>query len=132
MSAGYSQLLRFGVVGFAVAVIYITLFTLLYHSGLIPFAANAIAFSTSVVVQYLGQTCWTFRRPLWDGQQSARFFATIGLGMVYSSLVASIIGPALDWRPWIAAGMVAVTLPVINYISFRLWVYGPEAVREDT
>ena len=32
----------------------------------------------------------------------------------------------------VEAGVVAVTLPVINYISFRLWVYGPETLQEET
>ena len=132
MSDNVTQLLRFSIVGFTVAVVYVSLYTLLFNAGFTPFAANATAFSSAVMVQYIGQTCWTFRRPLWDGQQSARFFATIGLGMIYSTLVASLVGPALDWRPWFAAGVVAVTLPVINYISFRLWVYGPETLQEET
>lgn len=131
MSADVSRLIRFGVIGFVVAVIYIALYTLLYHAGVTPLVANAIAFSTAVLVQYVGQTLWTFKRALWNGQQSVRFFATIGLGVVYSSLFASVVGPAFDWRPWFAAGFVAVTLPVINYISFRLWVFGPDPVQED-
>lgn len=132
MSVEIARLFRFGVTGFIVAVAYIGGYTLLYHTSLSPLVANTIAFVGAVVIQYVLQTLWTFRRALWDGVQSFRFVVTIGVGLVYSSIVASIIGPALDWRPWVAAGLVAVTLPVINYISFRLWVYGPDPIHEDT
>ncbi len=93
--------------------------------------ANFTAYGVAVSIQYVMQTAWTFRRPLFDGAQSVRFFAVIGIGLGYSTVLASMIGPAMDWRPWVAAGLVAVTLPVLNYICFRLWVYRPEAPHGD-
>lgn len=129
MSMDVARMFRFCTVGFTVAVVYVGTFTLLYHTGLSPLAANTLAFSLGVVVQYFGQTCWTFNRPLWDGKQSVRFLGVVGMGLVYSGVVASIVGPALEWPPWVSAGAVSVTLPVLNYASFRLWVYRPEAIR---
>ena len=131
MKAELSRLFRFGVTGFLVAVVYVAGYTALYHTSLTPFSANFIAYGVAVGVQYVMQTVWTFRRPLIDGAQSLRFLATIGMGLVYSTIFASMIGPALGWKPWVAAGLVAVTLPILNYISFRLWVFRPEVSRKD-
>lgn len=130
MNIDYARLFRFCVIGFLVAVVYVSLYTLLYRVGVDPFTANSLAYILAVIVQYVGQTVWTFRRQLWDGQQSVRFFTVIGLGLVYSSLVAGDLGPSLGWRPWVSAGLVAVTLPVLNYISFRLWVYRAKPAEE--
>lgn len=131
MPAEVSRLIRFGTTGFAVAVVYVGGYTMLFHAGLAPFIANLVAFGASVAVQYVLQTVWTFRRRLMDGAQSVRFLALIGFGLVYSSVIASIVGPALDWRPWVAAGLVAVTMPALNYVAYRLWVYGPDGALED-
>jgi putative flippase GtrA len=131
MPAEVSRLIRFGATGFVVAVVYVGGYTMLFHDGFAPFFANLIAFGSSVAVQYVLQTVWTFKRRLLDGAQTARFLTLIGMGLGYSSLIASLVGPAFVWRPWVSAGLVAVTLPVLNYIAYRLWVYGPDMSAED-
>jgi len=123
MSEDYGRIVRFIVTGSFVACIYVITFTLLYNAGFDPLTTNFLAFSLSVVIQYVMQTCWTFRRPLFEGTQTLKFATVIGMGLVYSSAVASFLGPTLGWPAWVSAGSVAITLPAINYISFRLWVY---------
>ncbi|MEO0864448.1 MAG: GtrA family protein [Pseudomonadota bacterium] len=123
MSVEIGRLFRFGVIGFLVAVVYVTLYTAFVHFGVEPLTGNTVAYMLAVLVQYVGQTLWTFRRALWDGQQSFRFGVTIGIGLIYSGILAGEIGPMLGWQPWVSAGLVAVTLPVLNYVSFKLWVY---------
>ena len=123
MSSEVSQLLRFGVIGVCVTLVYVIGYTSLHHAGLKPFHANALAYVSAVLVQFFGQTLWAFRRPLRDGPQTRRFFATIAFGIAYSSFVVSVVGPAFSLTPWIVAGVVAVTVPAINYLFFRLWVY---------
>lgn len=126
MTEETARKIRFLITGGMVACIYVTGFTLLYTFGLSPLNANLIAFSFSVVIQYIMQTRWTFRRPLLAGAQTVRFAVIIIIGLIYSSVVASYVGPTLNWPPWVSAIAISVTLPIINYISFRLWVYGPE------
>ena len=42
---------------------------------------------------------------------------------VISALVTGIVGPSLGWADWVSASLVAVILPVQNFLLFRLWVY---------
>ncbi len=130
MTADLNRLFRFGVIGFLVAAVYVVLYTALFHAGLTAFTSNSIAFTTAVCIQYLGQTLWTFQRQLWQRKQILRFLSTIIIGMTYSTIIVSYVAPASDWRPWFAAGFVSVTLPILNYIAFRLWVYRAESVHE--
>lgn len=130
MKTDTAQLIRFLITGSVVACFYVAAYTLLIYAGQSPFAANFLSFSPAVVVQYIMQTCWTFRRPLFDGAQSVRFAIVIGIGLIYSSVITSMVGPALEWLPFISAGLVAVTLPIINFTFFRLWVYRSRPLEE--
>ena len=116
-------ILRFGVVGSVVAGCYVALYLGLLALGLYQPLANLAAFLTAVLVQYLGQTMWTFHRPLALPGQIGRFLFTISFGLVVSALVTGTLGPGLGWPDWVSAAVVTVVLPVQNYLFFRNWVF---------
>ncbi|UWR95397.1 GtrA family protein [Phaeobacter inhibens] len=117
------QLIRFAIVGVSVAAIYVLLFLGFLQIGLAAGVANALAFGLAVLVQYVGQTVWTFRQRLGQPDQVLRFGCTVGLGFVTSALLTGVIGPMLGWPEWLAATTAAVWLPVQNYLFFKIWVY---------
>ena len=131
MTIDRAHFLRFGVSGFVVAVTYVALFALLIRAGMAAIIANTLSFCTAIVVQYLLQTKWTFRQEP-DAKQGAKFLTVIGFGLLYSTIIVTWIGPALLWQDWFSASFTAVTLPIFNYISFRLWVYRPKALGDST
>lgn len=116
------QLMRFGTTGFMVATVYVVLHALLV-SQVSAVVSNLIAFGSAVAVQFVLQTVWTFKRDLKDRDQAMRFGFVIAVGLAYSSFVTAIAGPSMGLSAPLSAGLVAVTLPVLNYIAFRLWVY---------
>ncbi|WP_293575214.1 GtrA family protein [Phaeobacter sp.] len=118
-----AHLLRFACVGVGVAGLYVLLYVGFLGQGLDVWLANALAFGLAILVQYIGQTAWTFRQNLVAPRQALRFVLTICLGFVTSAVLTGLIAPALGWSPWLAAGSAAVLLPVQNYLFFRLWVY---------
>ncbi len=120
--AGVGQLLRFGVVGVTVAALYVLLYAALKTVTVQPIA-NAVAFLIAVAVQYVGQTVFTFRRPLGAPAQIGRFIAMISAGLVMSAILTGAVGPALGWVDWVAAAAVTVILPAQNYLFMKLWVY---------
>ena len=75
MIADTARLFRFGVIGLVVAAVYVVLYAALHRTGLTPFIANSVAFTTAVGIQYLGQTLWTFQRQLWDKSKAFVFLA---------------------------------------------------------
>lgn len=124
------RLIRFGLTGLAVTAVYVLCFTLMVHAGFWEFTANLAAFSAAVLFQYVAQTLYTFRQTLNDRHQIARFAAAIGVGLVYSTLVSTFVGPHFQWPTWVTATVLAVTWPIVNYIAFRFWVYRIEAPKE--
>ena len=117
------RMLRFAIVGTTVAGLYVLLYVGFIALGLIQPLANALAFGVAVIVQYVGQAWWTFRQPLAQPDQIFRFVCTISLGFLVSALITGQVGPALHWPDVIAAAVVAVVLPVQNYLIFRIWVF---------
>jgi len=93
--ASTRTLLRFALVGAAVAALYLLLYAGFLAFGVAQLLANALAFLTAVAVQYLGQAGVTFDAPWRDGAQAGRFGVMIGLGLVTSTIVTGFIGPSL-------------------------------------
>lgn len=118
-----ARIVRFSLTGLSVAALYVMGFVSLVGAGVPTVAANTIAFLLAVLFQYVAQTSWTFRKPLKDRVQGFRFVITVGLGIIYSSVISSLVGPSIAWPHWFAASLVAVTLPIINYCVFRFWVF---------
>ena len=114
---------RFALVGITVAALYALLFFLFRELGLVRWAANFLAFGLAVSFQYVAQTLFTFRAALRSKGQPPKFLATIGLGLMLSTLIAAVLGPALGWPDSVSVLVVTVVLPVTNFLLFRLWVY---------
>ncbi|WP_102108100.1 GtrA family protein [Oceaniglobus roseus] len=118
-----ATLLRFALVGAAVAGSYVLLYLAFQAAGLDRAAANALAFALAVVLQYLGQARLTYRRRLADGGQIGRFALMIGCGFATSALVTGILGPRLGLSDALSAAAVALLLPVQNFLLMTLWVF---------
>ena len=118
-----TQGIRFAIVGVLVAVIYVVGYWLLLELNFAIPLANAISFSLAVLVQYVLQSTWTFQRTLMAKRQWLRFAALVSIGFFYTVVLTSIVGPTFGWPGWMAATFSAVTLPFINFLTMRYWVY---------
>jgi putative flippase GtrA len=123
--------MSFALVGATVALAYVLAFLGLQALGLGRAEANAAAFLGAVALQYLGQTIFTFRRPLALLDQATRFVVMILLGLVVSALITTRIGPALGLADMVSAVIVTVVLPVQNFILMRFWVYAGRAPQSE-
>ncbi|WP_298910525.1 GtrA family protein [uncultured Aliiroseovarius sp.] len=120
------EFLRFAIVGVVVAAVYFFLFIVLIQTRFSEFMANTIAFCIAVGLQYALQATWTFRKNTADPAQARRFLVTIGIGFCLASAISSGLGPLLNWPPAVTAFVVVVTLPISNFILFKLWVFTPD------
>jgi len=117
------QMIRFGIVGLAVALTYIFLYLTFLAAGAPQIFANGAAFFLAIVLQYTAQAAFTFQRSLADRTQIIRFSVMVSLGFVTSALIT---GPIASWTglaDWTAAFAVILLLPVQNYILLSLWVF---------
>ncbi len=117
------RIFRFAVVGTGVAIYYMAAFLGLLHLLNSPWIANLLAFGSAIMIQYVGQTAWTFGKPLAVPAQFGRFLCMIGLGLIVSSVITGIAGPRLGLPEFVSAAMVVVILPIVNFVILRLWVY---------
>jgi len=117
------QIIRFAMVGTGVAVTYVLLYLAFLELGISQAIANIVAFLIAVIVQYLGQTIFTFHKPLGLPSQVIRFICTIGLGLLVSALITGFFGPSMGWPDWISAALVTIILPVQNFLFFKIWVF---------
>ncbi|MCY6380003.1 GtrA family protein [Hoeflea prorocentri] len=121
--AALGELVRFAVVGVTVAALYFVLFVCLSQTRLPDFVINLVAFCTAVVVQYFLQAKWTFKRSAAKTAQAGKFIVTVGFGLLLSTLISSVIGPAMHWSSVVTAAVVVVILPISNFILFKVWVF---------
>ncbi len=123
-SGSFTLLGRYGMVGVAVAVIYVVLLQLFEWLAVSqPGWNSATAFVIAVLFQYIGQGTFTFRRPLNDKRQIARFTVTVTVGLAMSSFIVGSVGPALGVSTLVSSLAVAALLPIFNFIVFLLWVF---------
>ncbi|WP_170760236.1 GtrA family protein [Ruegeria lacuscaerulensis] len=122
----HRRLFRFAIVGTGVAAYYMVTYLGLLYLLKSPWTANLLAFGTSILIQYVCQTAWTFGKPLAAPAQFGRFLCMIGLGLIVSSAITGFAGPRLGLSEPVSAALVVVVLPILNFVILRLWVY-PES-----
>ncbi len=117
------RFLRFATVGVIVAGYYLVAFWGLSQVFDSPWIANFWAFGSAVMIQYVGQTVWTFGKFLAVPAQIGKFLCMIGVGLIVSSAVTSVLGPQMGLSKFTSALIVVVLLPFINFVILRFWVY---------
>ncbi len=122
-----ARIMRFAIIGVAIAVLYMLLYLAFLQIGMSLMAANALAFGIAVAAQYAGQARYTFERQLADPAQVLRFGVMTGCGFATSALVTGLLAPMLGMDNWIAALVVMLVLPVQNFIIMALWVFAKTA-----
>lgn len=126
------ELLRFALVGGSVAVAYVVAYVLLLNLGMAVVMANAVAFGLAIVLQYFGQAVFTFRRTWSEAGQMARFATMTGLGFVVSCLITAGLAPVAGLSALQAAMIVAVWLPIQNYVLMKIWVFSNSYKGQET
>lgn len=125
------KILRFAIVGGGTALVYVLLYLGFLATGLPQAIANGIAFLLAVMLQYVGQSVFTFRERLKNGAQIMRFATMVALGYVSSALITGPIAAMTGLADWVAAALVAVLLPVQNYFFMTLWVFASARAKTD-
>jgi len=117
------RIFRFAIVGTGVAVYYIAAYLGLLHLLGSPWVANFLAFGSAILIQYVGQTAWTFGKPLAVPAQFGRFLCMIGIGLAVSSAITGVAGPRLGFTEPMSAAVVVVVLPILKFVEMPIpWI----------
>ncbi len=114
---------RYALTGGVTAALYVVLYVAFLAMGVAQGLANGISFFLAVAFQYIAHAAFTFAVPVKDGLQITRFVVMIAAGFLMSAVITGWIGPQLGMSDWMSATVVAVVLPLQNYVVMSLWVF---------
>ena len=120
------QLVRFGIVGLSLAVVYSAIYWYLATYFMPPVVAVVIAFLVSVSIGFVLHSRWSFRGhgKNEDRRMKIKFLAVQGSGFLLNELFTWVLtGPmhGPTWWPLIPAIFVT---PLATYALNRQWVFG--------
>jgi len=122
----FGQLVRFAVVGFALAALYSAVYWSLATYVMPPVAAVAIAFLVAASIGFLLHSRWSFRG---HGKEEDHRLKVKFLLVQFSGFLMNVIftwiltGPLHGPTWWPLVPAVTVT-PLATFLFNRLWVYG--------
>ncbi|MCP2669694.1 GtrA family protein [Maricaulaceae bacterium EIL42A08] len=126
------QLVRFAFVGAATAAIFVVGVSSSEQAGLTSPGVTVASYLLAVAFQYVAHAKFTFRRRAASAAQLGRFVTVNAAGLVFSLLMLDVIAPNLGWSRGLVSLIVVLTLPVANFISFKLWAFATTEPDIDT
>jgi len=118
------QLVRYGIVGCLLMLLYLGLAILLNSRfGLSPAVASPLSFVLLLPLVYLGQAVLVFRARCGNRTQMVRFFVTAANGFVISASVVPTLGAWFALPAQANFLVVSCVVPVMNFLIFRFWVF---------
>jgi putative flippase GtrA len=125
-SSSLLELIRFSIVGGTTAGIFIGLVSGFELAGLASPFVTISAYGAAIAVQYLAHAKFTFRRRAAAPAQLGRFLAVNAVGLGFSLVMLDVVAPNIGWSRALISLIVAGTLPIVNFIAFKLWAFaGP-------
>ncbi len=124
------QFVKFSMVGVLNTVTSFLVYMLMSRGfGLVPLAANAIAFTVAVTISYFINRAWTFRE---KGRvvvkQYSIFFMIGGIGLFISESVLFIIHHVLYVYDVVAFLIAAAVVVFWNFSANRAWTFSSKRV----
>jgi putative flippase GtrA len=121
------QFVRFIGVGSLATLAHVGMALLANLLGAAPLAANTIGFLCSATVSYLGNFYWTFASASEHRQSIGRFAAMCALAFSLTTAIAYVVQSVLAWPFAVALLLMIATVPPMNFLLGRLWVFRPSA-----
>lgn len=117
------QVIWFGSVGACSTASYtLVMFCCKIWLALNPVVANAIAYPCGMVISYFGHRKLTFQASAPHRSAMPKFLLQAAIGYGYSSGVLAA-AHALQLNYYWTVLFVSCTLPLINFLNLRLWVF---------
>ena len=114
---------RFGFAGIAATLVYFILFLIIQAvTHWDRTIVSVVAYLFALAFSYFAQSRFTFRVERDTEAQVARFIILSLLGLVVSTATVEA-SKVFEISAWVAAGIVCVLIPVVNFIAMNFWVF---------
>jgi putative flippase GtrA len=123
LSSRIEEIFRFGTIGTATAGVF---YGLVAGGSLFSVESvwmTSVAYVAAITFQYFGHTLFTFRADVKSKRQIYRFLVVNFFGWIFSAVTVNWLGPMYGLDAWLGAFIVVITLPVYNYVAFRMWAF---------
>jgi putative flippase GtrA len=118
------RLFRFGLTGVVATTVYATVSLLAIEAfGAAPIAGSILGYATAIGVSFYGHSLFSFRVGLDHGTALRRFLVLAAASFVLSTMLMWLIADIMGLSPRIAVAVIAVVIPINNYVCNRFWVF---------
>jgi len=93
------------------------------YFGLPPLSSNLVGYTSAVLISYLGNARFTFKRPTMNGAQFARFLAVSLLALALNQAIIYYCSIVLGWDFVWALIPVAIVVPLFSFVMSRVWAF---------
>jgi len=120
------RLVRFGFVGIVSTAAYAGLSWFLVWSGATTImVATIIAYAVAATISYLGSVYITFAVEPDHATLASRFLVVLVVNFLLALAITWLITHVFLAPHYVAIVAVVVVIPVVSYLSQRLWVFSP-------
>ena len=126
--------MRFGLTGVGVTMIYLNLAGLLKSAGADAALASVGAYLVSTLVSYLGHRRYTFRSVAEHGRAAPHFMLVSAIGLLLAAMIPRTLESATDSPVHVSFVIVAGVVAAVSFAGLRLTVFraADDAVEERT
>jgi putative flippase GtrA len=118
------RLLRFGLVGIIATATYsIVTLVAIEAFDVSPVPASVLGVAASIGVSYFGHTLYSFRVTLDHATFVWRFLILAGASLLITTGLMWLLSDVMQGSHRLAIAVIAVLIPVFNYICNRFWVF---------
>ena len=127
------ELLRFGVVGVVVTLLYGALTITFMLAGAHPVMASVIAYLICAVAGYFGHRIVSFRSKAPPSAEIRKFaiinLASLAVSTMLVWLIADIAG-----LPFLGTAIVMIVIPILNFLFAKFYIFAvqPDPAEEDS
>jgi putative flippase GtrA len=118
---------RFALVGVAATTIHIFVVAVLVSQTALPvLLANTAAFLTAFGISFVANYVWTFGTPGSPRKAIRRFIVVSASLFALNTVVLTVFVESGSLSPFYSAIAAATVIPLVSFISNRLWVFRDE------
>lgn len=129
MKVLFVQFVRFGIVGVLASLVHYGVAMAAIRFGVVPLAANGVAFVIAFQVSFIGHFRWSFAGKSADFSRSIRRFTMVALlGFLMNEALLWAMLKWTDIPTRISLPFVLLAVALLNFLLSKIWAFSGKQV----